>query len=818
MKTFTKIASTLLFFQLISSCSPSFNDDAEKRGQSGAAQALDQWTFSRAYPFGTIPIDKLTLAFAQRNLEIQLRDNENDNWEALGPKNIGGRTLCLTFHPNNPDIIYAGSASGGLWKTTSAGVGVAAWERIPTGFPALAVASIAIDPSDPDVMYIGTGEVYSTFQNTMPGIVNRFTRGLYGIGILKTEDGGLTWEKSLDWSYGDLRGVQDLAINPENPSTVYAATTEGLYRSYDAGASWTNIHPVQMAVNLLISPADTAVIFVTHGSLDPDLAFESGVFRSQDGGASFSKLTNGLPAQYSGKALLGVSLSNPDIIYASVQEYSLNSATTPLGLYRTENGGDSWVKASSLNVARFQGWYSHDVAVKPDAPNTIIYVGIDAFKSTNGGQNFLQTSFWNHWYFGYVPVGGPEGPSTYAHADIHGAYYHPTDFNTVFLATDGGVFVSLDNGESWEGRNGGYQSTQFYADFSNSTTDSLLAIGGMQDNATAVYRGEDAWWRVIGGDGLSAAINPIDDNIIYGTSQNLFLRRSTDRGFSFSLVFNPNNFGNETPAFNGAYALSHSHPNILYAGMQRIYKSINGGQNWLQVSSTQVHGNNRIVNITISPNDPNLLFVATSPDPFSGTLPPGVFKSTNGGQNWTAMTGLPDRLASDFAIDPTDQQIVYATFSGFYTEHVFKTVDGGENWFAIDNGLPDLPANSVVLDPDYPEIVYVGNDIGVYVSTDGGLSWELFSDEIPDAIMAMHLSVSPSNRKLRVATHGNGVYQADLRGLPVDTDAPTAVKKVILKQNYPNPVQASTAFEFELPAAADIDLACSTPPGAWSGR
>ena len=411
------------------------------------------------------------------------------------------RTLFLAFHPDNPDIIFAGSASGGLWKTTTAGtagIGIEAWERVPTGFPALAVSAIVIAPDNPDVMYIGTGEVYSLFENAQPGIINRFTRGTYGIGILKTTDGGQTWEKSLDWTQGDLRGVQALAINPQNSNTVYAATTEGLYRSYDAGQTWVIIHDIRMAVDVLIHPLDSNTLFVTYGSLNPTAnTTNTGIYRSQDGGNSFS-LMSGLPTNYTGKALIDISSSDPDVLYASVQNFQLANPTTPFGLYKSENGGDSWLRINNQNVALWQGWYSHDVAVHPADPNMVIYVGIDCFKSEDGGQTLEQKSFWDHWTFGQVPVGGSEGPPDYVHADIHAAYYHPTDSNTIFLATDGGIFVSQDNGESWAGRNGGYMTTQFYADFGNSISDSLLAIGGMQDNSTAIYRGQDAWWREIG--------------------------------------------------------------------------------------------------------------------------------------------------------------------------------------------------------------------------------------------------------------------------------------------------------------------------------
>lgn len=804
MKTFTTTLIALLV-AIIFSCNPSesptpFHD----LPQSGAAYAMDHWAFSRAYPNDKIPTDKFEEAFMQKEAEIHFRDPENNNWESLGPKNIGGRTLCLAFHPTDTSILYVGSASGGLWKSTTNGRGVNAWQRVPTGFPALAVSAIEIDPTNPDIMYIGTGEVYSTLGNSAPGIVNRFTRGSYGIGILKTVDGGATWERIMEWEYNDLKGVQDLALNPFNPNTVYAATTEGLFRSHNAGMSWTNVSSLAMATDVLIDPSDTTTVFVAHGNLFIGGSTLPGIYRSTNGGDSFTELTNGLPASYSGKTLLDISPSNTDIIYASIQDFSVNGGTTPHGLFKTEDGGDSWTQVNNQNVALFQGWYSHDIAVKPDDPNTLIHVGVDSYKSTDGGQSLIKKTFWSLWQFGQVPVGGPEGPSNYAHADMHRAYYHPQFHDMVYLATDGGIFVSEDNGESWEGRNGGYQTTQFYANFGNSTTDSLLAIGGMQDNSTAIFVGDDAWVRVLGGDGLSAAINPENDSILFGSSQFLGLNRSVNRGQNFS--GSTSGIPNENRAFGSPYEIAPSDPDIMYAGTVRLFKSTNQGSVWFPTTTTGIDGNNVIINIGVSPINADLVYVATAPDPFSPESPAKLFKTTDAGGAFTQLTGLPDRIISDIAFDPLDDNIVYVTLSGFNSDHVYKSEDGGENWVSIDSGLPNVPTSTIVVDPEFPLGIYIGNDIGVYFSPDGGDNWDLYSGDLPDAVMVMHLSLSPSNRKLRVATHGNGVYQADLVDLSVSTEPELEQATVQLKQNYPNPVSEMTTFKFELSEAAQVEM------------
>ncbi|MCB9276145.1 MAG: hypothetical protein H6564_19040 [Lewinellaceae bacterium] len=784
------VGKTLLLLALLALGCREQNELYEEK-ENGAAEAMEQWALVRAYPGGRIWQRSLTQAFEQRQLELAFRD-ENPVWEALGPRNFGGRTISLAFHPDNPDIIFVGSAAGGLWKTVTAGVGAQAWQRVPLGFPVLGVGAIAINPENPDEMYIGTGEVYN-YTVASPSVSDRLTRGSYGFGILKSTDGGLSWQKSLDWSYGEMTGVWDLVINPENPATVFAATTEGLYRTHDAGASWELAHDYPMGVDIELHPLDTNIVFVTHGGYQSPA---SGIFRSEDGGDSFN-LVPGLPADFDGRALMSISPSNPDVMYIS-----LANALGSIGLFKTVNGGASWANVNTSNVASYQGWYSHDVAVKPDDPSTIIYTGIDVFKSDNGGASLNQKTNWYAWILGQTPVGGPEGPPNYVHADIHGAYYSPFDANTIFLVTDGGIFASEDNGESWEGRNGSYQTQQFYANFSNSATNPNLAMGGLQDNATAIYLGEGAWDRAIGGDGACTAIHPFDDDILYGSSQYLNIRRSPNGGDNFFGI-SISSADTEQKNFNGPFELDPTNPEIVYAGAQRLHRSNDGGSNWVATSSgfvDQANGN-PILTIAISPASSNKIFVGTAP-----LLAPNprVFRSLNGGVSWQPMAGLPDRVPMDIAFHPLDDDIVYVAFSGFGAGHIFRTEDGGASWEAIDNGLPDVPANTILIDPSQPSDIYLGNDLGVYASFDGGQSWEAYSADIAEAVMVYHLSISPSNRKLRAATHGLGAYQTDLREIVSDRQA--VAGRIMLKQNHPNPVLESTTFEFELPEAAQLQL------------
>ncbi|MBV6439575.1 MAG: hypothetical protein EPGJADBJ_01220 [Saprospiraceae bacterium] len=784
-------AGILLCLSFLAACTPTPKNAGEKdeHSPSEAGAAFMYWGMARTFPDGRFYTEKYADAMAQMRLAAHLRGERSPTWEAIGPKNIGGRTLCLAVNPLDTNILWAGSASGGLWKSTTAGRGAAAWERVETGFPILGVSAVALSPSNPDIVYIGTGEVYN-LENSAPNVAIRTTRGTYGIGILKSTDGGATWTKSLDWSYGDLRGVQDIKINPLRPATLYAATTEGLLRSYDAGASWQTVHNIPMAVDIEINPLDTNKIYVTCGSLNDDAA--SGIFRSLNGGASFSKLANGLPSSYSGKTLLGVCAGNPDVMYASV-----GNDFAQEGLYRTDNGGNTWTKVSTQNVCSYQGWYSHDVTVHPANPDIFLWGGIDAWKSTNGGISAQKKSSWFAWYFGQVPVGGPEGPDNYVHADIHRVYWQENDPNKVYLVTDGGIFVSYDGGETFEGRNGGYQTQQFYANLGNSATNPNICIGGMQDNATAIYTGNPAWTRAIGGDGECAAIHPLDDQIMFGSSQYLNVLKTTDGGEDWYSIGSPE-MVSEDACFNGPFEIAPSDPDIMYAGAQSLHRSDDAGETWTNATDGFITDADPILTIAIHPTDPDLVFCSTAPV-YTNTA--RVFKVNAG--VITELTGLPNRLCMDIAIHPTAPDTVYAVFAGFNTQHVWLSANGGITWTAIDNGLPDVPVNTLLIDPLQPHHVYIGNDLGVWLSKDGGASWEVYSADAPQAMLAMHLSIS-ADRKLRVATHGLGVWQTDMAFVPVSTGEPAVA--VSLQAIFPNPVSDVATVKFYLPETGKVAL------------
>lgn len=776
------------------------NDTVKKTTKifPGALDALQFWNQARTYPFDKFPSEGFEKEFKKVSRYFSSNKKINtDKWEALGPNNIGGRTISIAINPQNPNTIFAGSASGGLWKSYDQGSGRIAWEYVNTGFPVLGVGAIAIVPDDSNKIFIGTGEVYN-YQKTSGGVTIRETRGSYGIGILMTTDGGISWSKSLDWDYNQGAGVQVIKINPLNHNSIYAGTTDGLFKSNDAGKSWRQLNPTIMVTDLVINSADTNSILIACGNMSSE---GTGIYKTVNDGASWERIITGLPSVWGGKALFGVYLGDPNIIFLSIGGGYTSSS--PTWLCRSLDGGNSWTVVSTINYASYQGWFSHGVIIHPEDYNKILVMGVDVFKSLNGGSSFTQKSFWYNRYLGKVPAGGPEGPSNYSHADHHAFAMHPENPDIIFFGTDGGVFVTENFGESFAGRNGGYQTTQFYNGFSTSLSDSSLSLGGLQDNATAIFDGTDEWIRVIGGDGAWTGINSTNDNVLFGSWYYLNVLKSTNKGTTWNKLEIPGS--NNLTGFIAPFVVSNSNPDIIYAGRNVIYKSTNGGSSWSAANNGNAIDNNPPVSMAVSRYDKNVVYAGTAPINSRAK----IFKTTTGGLTWIDITnGLPDRYPMDIEIDPENDSIIYAAFSGFETSHLFKSTNGGENWIDIGSDLPDVPAASIAVDPFALNNLYLGNDLGVFFSDDGGASWIILNEGLPDACMVTNITISESNKKVRIATHGSGSYERKLLSqiTGISDDGDLSAVDFRLYQNYPNPFNPATKIKFVIPQITEEAL------------
>jgi len=770
-----------------------------EKKSSGALESMQWMTQIRAYPDTEIPADKFYKAFEYSKENLQQINNRDDlgQWNSIGPNNIGGRSLCTAVHPVDTGIVFIGASSGGLWKSTTGGIGASAWTMINTGFPSSAVSTIAIDSANPNVMYIGTGENYG-YELSENGLDIRVTRGMYGIGILKTTNGGNTWTKSLDWTYDNKRGVWKVLINPKNSNVLYAATSEGIFKSVNAGSSWTQQLNYKMAMDLRLNSTDTSILYASIGNLTNNVPLtDKGIFKSTNGGNNWTKLTGGLPAAWSGKATLELYKGNQNFIYASIpNDFSY------VGYYKSTNAGLNWTAGSTSIPIGSQGWYNNGHLVKTNDPNAILVGTINVEKSTNGGTSFTTKSNWSAWNSGATPPGDPEGPPSFVHADVHYYESNPKDPNKIYIAADGGLYRSNNFGETFYSCNGGFVTSQFYAAFANSYQDSVFCLGGLQDNRSAFYQGTNAWYKTFYGDGMSCAINSQNDQICYTEYTYGDINRSTNRGVNWSYISPPGAGNDDNYCFVTPFICCPSNPNILYAGGVSIYKSISGGLDWQGPFGTTVIGGTKILSMYSS---------ATSVDTvYCGAVNGRIFRSVNAGLNWSNVTDssiTPNRYATDITVNPNKSNDIIVTFGGFGTGHVFRSTNAGNNWQNISGNLPDVPHHCVVMDPVYNQNIYVGSDLGVYVTTNSGVNWHEYRTGMPYAL-AFDVTVVYPNRKLRVATYGNGIYERKLLENPVSVN-PVSNENITgfkLSQNYPNPFNPSTHLEFWIPDLGFVSL------------
>ena len=517
--------------------------------RSGAMEALEFWTASRAYPNDDIPADKYYKAFlsSKRNIKQLPRELASSaTWEPIGPTNLHGRSLSVAINPQNKNTVYLGTASGGLWRSHGGGLG-GDWEMVDLGFPALGIGAVVFDPVDTNVIYLGTGEVYR-YLGATGGLIVRTTRGSYGLGILKSTDGGTTWSKSLDWTYNQQRGVQAMKLNPLNPSTVWAATTEGMYKSTDAGGTWNNVWPVIMATDVVVHLTDTNRVLGAFGNLSSPAG---AVYLTTDGGTSWLPVPD-LPP-YSGKTQLHMYQSNPDRVYASV----CDSVTGVGGTWRTTDFGASWTELSNYTtngIYGVQGWYSHYAAVHPTDSSQVFTASVGSSKSTDGGVTFLGTSG--------------------LYSDNHGFAIDPTDPDVIYSANDDGIYRSTNFGQSFTDVGTGMQTGQLYKGLASSTTDSNLALVQSQDHIPGyIYTGGLDWAQSAVDEAGWTAIDPSNDDIMY--AMNRFggvLYKSTNRGVSFSGLAS---FA--AGAWNTPVVVSPADPLTVIVGTSRIYRSTTGG-------------------------------------------------------------------------------------------------------------------------------------------------------------------------------------------------------------------------------------------------
>ena len=741
----------------------------ERENKSFALDALQFTTQAASYPNKDIPADAYVSAinWYKNNINSDKRVlSASTSWQSMGPINMGGRTIAFAMDPTDTSVIWLGSASGGLWKSTTGGIGNIAWTYVPLGFQVLGVSCIAINPANHNEMYVGTGEVYSDSSYSQGLIDLRPTRGSYGMGLFKSTDGGNTWTQSINWTYQQNRGIWKIVINPLNPAIVYAATTIGIYKSTNSGATWTQILNIPMAMDLQIHNIDTNILICGCGNYGSTL---HGIYRTTNSGTTWSVITNGLPTPNStnGRITFTENQNNNDSMYAHICDIY-----NTVGIYLSADKGQTWTQMTSTDIANYQGWYSKGMLLQNGNPSNMLAGGIDLWGSNDGGATFNDLSV-NSYVF---------------HTDVHDIIGNPLDPNKIYILTDGGLFRSNDFGNTYYQCDGGYNTTQSYIG-SVSSTDTTVLLSGLQDNYVIKYGGSQTWYPVIGGDGCYNAIDHTNDMVEYGAYQYLNVYSSSDQGNFYNydtyqiLTNNSNATTSNYAAFLAPYILCYSNTQYIYAGGLGLQLSTDGGNTFNFMGNNPVNDSGYIMTIAASYTNTDSVYFATAPNATDNMK---VFFSTNGGTTVTDITaGLPNRYPRRIAVNPTNSKEVYIVFSGFGGKHVFKSTNAGASWTDISVSLPDMPFECITVDPLHPGTLYAGCDFGVFYSLDKGNTWTSYDNGFPDATMVFDLIVSPSDRYLYAFSHGRGIFKRSLADVPNSVHPISTVNSSV--KVYPNP-------------------------------
>ncbi|MBU0509096.1 T9SS type A sorting domain-containing protein [bacterium] len=727
----------------------------------------------RSWPDGLVPAGAYWQALEQRGRMPRMTLDEP--WTNLGPYNHGGRTRVIRFHPNNPMVMFAGAVSGGLWKSTDGGE---SWLPFSDQLSNLAVGCFEMDPTNPDVMYLGTGEGYFNGDAVL------------GIGLLKSTNAGQSWNPTaLSWNYGAGRSVLKLNIDPRNGQIVLASTNDSLYRSINGGQSFARV--LSGNINELKRDPQNPDILLC-GAGYPWGNIQNGVYRSTDNGINWTRTSTGLPnANSIGRIVLAFYPANSQVVYAGVcGSFSYNSSQM-IAIFRSLDNGLTWTQMTTTGTNHYasQGWYDMAIAVKPDESNMIFSSGLDLYRSTNSGTTWRQLSRW-HYDFGH-----PD----YIHADHHEIVFHPTNTNELWEVTDGGIFKSVDLGENWVEKSNGYVTFQYYA-MGNATLDTALAYGGTQDNGTFRWAGSPDHDPIYGGDGGYCVVDYTNNNTIYVEWQNGHRYRSDNAGQNFSDI-NPGIDG-DGPWVTPMVLDPFDHLTIYTTTANgSVWKSPNQGRNGNWQTIGQSLGGNMQV-LEVSETVPGRLYLGTSS---------AVYRYDSGTNLWTNVTGnLPGAWVTRVVPDPFDPNIVYVTLSGFGTGHVWKSTNAGGAWQNISGNLPDVPFQDVVVDRSEPSTLYAGGDIGVYVTTNGGQTWAILGEGLP-AARVDDMDLQRVTGVLRIATHGRGMWEVPTGGANLALFYPNGGETLPLGENI---IFRWSGVSFG--GTVTIEINRSYPSASWS--
>ncbi|GHC62528.1 T9SS type A sorting domain-containing protein [Ulvibacter litoralis] len=753
-----------------------------------------EWMYNqRAYPDNFINRDAMQKAVATSKAILENRPSRSAlDWELVGPLNTGGRITDVAISPDNDNHLYVAAATGGIFKTTDKGVN---WTPVFDDFAKPSIGDIAIAPSNAQRIYAGTGEANGSA-----------TDGAYfGDGIYRSDDAGNSWTNvGLPESYH----IGRIVVDPTDPDRVFTAVAgklygknneRGIYRTTDAGANWEQVLFVTdstSAIDVAMNPVNTNIIYAamwerTRKPWQRDYGgLSSVIHRSTDGGTTWTELgaANGLPVanEQTGRIGLAVSESNPSTVYA---RFTTNEITNEFnGLYRSDDNGDNWSLVTLGDLSGIDSSFGWYFGNLRVHPTNPdeVYVLGQGIAKTTNGGTSWQD------------VNG-------MHVDHHALEYSRNNTDFILEGNDGGAYISENGGVSWT-KFTNLPITQFY----NIEVDNIQPerlYGGTQDNNTirTLTGGTSDWNAIIGGDGFHVIVDPNDNNYVYGESQYGNLRRSTDGGFNFSNGTNGIS-SSDRVNWNTPVIISPFNSEIMYYGSNRLYTS-NRAVSWTAISPDLTDGQHpsgalaygTITAIAASYNDTNTIY--------TGSDDGNVNVTFDGGTSWTNVSGnLPDRYVTSLATVPGDDNTAYVTFSGYglldYDAHVFKTIDGGQNWTDISSNLPSIPVNDIIVS-NANSILFVATDLNVWYSINDGGSWDIVGNDLPLNIIR-DLKIHEPTNTLYAGTFGRSMHSYDMSNIILSVNSNDLASESI--KIYPIPAQNEITIAHEFTSEGTITL------------
>lgn len=681
-----------------------------------------------------------------------------------------GRINCIAFHPTDANTYWVGVAQGGVWKTNDDGQN---WTPLTDDLPILRISDIAVDPNNPDNIYICVGD-YAYLDSGLD-LDDRKRHSHYGLGVYKTTNGGTSWSPTgLTYLLTDLDGslMRRVFVDPANANNLVAAGIGGIWTSADAGTNWTMVND-SLIRDLKMDPNDPYTLYASAGYLKNSDNGTAGIMKSTDFGATWTWLNTGIPLTGSVLRIeIAIAPSNSNHIYA----IAADSVSGFYGLYSSVNAGATWTysDAQGKNILEWyeggssggQGWYDLSIIVDPQDENTIYTGGVNIWGSSDGGTSFDGVSMW--W-----DMAGPG-----LHADQHQIKYNPLN-SKYFVCNDGGLVRTSNivigswfdayntQGYSWptnwEYMSDGMQTSSFYT-VGTSEGNPGSFIAGAQDNST-YYNNAGNWSNLFGGDGMDAMLHPTDPDKIFGSSQYGRILYSNDGGQSSNQMNMP---GNEDGEWVTPFMYKPGTTNTVYAGFGNLYNA-NPGNDFTNAMSN--FGNmpgasvpSPISNFNVAQSDVSTIYVAKRVY-YSYNQLSEFWMTDDNGASWANKTaGLPDSMYfTHVEIDNDNPSSVWVAVAGFEDgKHVYHSVDGGDNWSNVTYDLPNLPINCIVhFDNSFYNTVYVGTDIGVYYSNDTLMGWLPYNLNLPNVIVS-DLEINYGENKMYAATFGRGVWKTDV--------------------------------------------------------